>query len=47
MVAGLNAQLSDSPVLLLDDSGHLTQVAEIDDDSAKMVEDGIMDAVRF
>lgn len=47
IVAALNAHLNDSPVLLVDEAGGLSQVAEIDSGIEDAVGNGIMDAVRF
>ena len=47
IAAALNAHLNDSPVLLIDEAGGLSLVAEIDSSIIKAVDDGIMDAVRF
>ena len=47
IVAALNAHLSDSPVLIIDEASGLTEVAAIDDDIIAAIDAGIMDAVRF
>lgn len=47
IAAALNAHLNDSPVLLVDEAGGISLVAEIDDSIIAAVNDGIMDAIRF